>query len=204
MTADPPLSENPFISGDLPSEDGLLLSLDIQQNRPERRMESARLKLRPFTLDDLDALHALWTDPDVRRYLWDNRRLSREETAAIIERSIAMQRDEGAGLWAVERHDEPVLIGFGGYWYFGEPAQLQILFGLHPEHWGMGKASELADCLIRYGFDTLGQARVIGATNRANVSSQRVMEKAGMQFVERVRSRDSDLMYYAIDRPEQK
>lgn len=165
-------------------------------------MESERLKLRPFTAADLDALHALWTDPDVRRYLWDNRELSREDTAAIIEQSQALQREEGAGLWAVLRRDQPGLFGFGGYWYFGEPPQLQILFGLRPEHWGMGLATELASCLIQYGFGNLRQPRVIGATDRANVSSQRVMEKAGMRFVERVRNRSSDLMYYAIDRPQ--
>lgn len=164
-------------------------------------METERLKLRPFTATDLDALHALWTDSDVRRYLWDNRELSRDDTAAIIETSSRLHQDEAAGLWAVERNDNPGLIGFGGYWYFGEPPQLQILFGLQPEHWGMGLATDLASCLIQYGFGTLRLRRVIGATDRANVSSQRVMEKAGMRFVERVRNRDSDLMYYAIDRP---
>ena len=164
-------------------------------------METERLKLRPFAAADLDALHALWTDPDVRRYLWDNRELGRADTAAIIEKSVALQRDEAAGLWAVERKDKPGLIGFGGYWYFSEPPQLQILFGLQPEHWGMGLATDLASCLIHYGFGTLRLPRVVGATDRANVSSQRVMEKAGMRFVERVRTRDSDLMYYAIDRP---
>ncbi|HEX7046210.1 MAG TPA: GNAT family N-acetyltransferase [Gammaproteobacteria bacterium] len=165
-------------------------------------MESERLRLRPFVAEDLDALHALWTDPDVRRHLWDNRQLGREDTAAIIDQSGNLHRDENAGLWAVERRDAPGLTGFGGYWYFGEPPQLQILFGLRPEHWGMGLATELAQCLIHYGFGTLQLARVIGATDRANVSSQRVMEKAGMRFVERVRTRDSDLMYYAIDRVE--
>ncbi|HEX6929705.1 MAG TPA: GNAT family N-acetyltransferase [Gammaproteobacteria bacterium] len=165
-------------------------------------MESERLLLRPFATEDLDALHALWTDPDVRRYLWDNRQLTRDDTVEIIERSIALQRDEAAGLWAVEQRNTPGIIGFGGYWYFGEPPQLQILFGLRPEHWGMGLATELASCLIHYGFGTLRLARVTGATDRANVSSQRVMEKAGMRFIERVRTRDSDLMYYGIDRPE--
>ncbi|HEX7029539.1 MAG TPA: GNAT family N-acetyltransferase [Gammaproteobacteria bacterium] len=165
-------------------------------------MESERLKLRPFVAGDLDSLHALWTDPDVRRHLWDNRQLGRDDTAAIIEQSAALHRDEAAGLWAVERREEPGLIGFGGYWYFGEPRELQILFGLRPEHWGMGLATELAQCLIHYGFQTLQLARVTGATDRANVSSQRVMEKAGMRFLERVRSRTHDLMYYAIDRPE--
>ncbi len=165
-------------------------------------MESARLVFRPFADEDTDALHALWTDPDVRRYLWDNRSLSREDTAAIIAESMRLHADESAGLWAVEQRGSREIIGFGGYWYFGEPAQLQILFGLRPEHWGMGLATELASCLIHYGFGTLQLARVTGATDRANVSSQRVMEKAGMRFVERVRNRASDLMYYAIDRPE--
>lgn len=165
-------------------------------------MESERLQLRPFNTGDLDDLHALWTDPDVRRHLWDNRRLGRDETAAIIDESVRLQREESAGLWAVERRGAKGLVGFGGYWYFGSPPQLQILFGLRPEHWGMGLATELAECLIQYGFGTLQLARVIGATDRSNVSSQRVMEKAGMRFVERVRNRDSDLMYYAIDRPE--
>ena len=165
-------------------------------------MESERLSLRPFAAEDLDDLHALWTDPEVRRHLWDNRRLAREETAAILERSSRLYREESTGLWAVERRGGEGLIGFGGYWYFGEPQQLQILFGLRPEHWGMGLATELARCLIHYGFETLELARVTGATDRANVSSQRVMEKAGMRFVERVRSRHSDLMYYVIDRPE--
>lgn len=165
-------------------------------------METERLKLRPFASSDLDVLHALWTDPDVRRYLWDNRELSREDTAAIIEQSLQLHAKEAVGLWAVERKDRPGVVGFGGYWYFGEPPQLQILFGLQPEHWGMGLATDLATCLIQYGFGTLQLRRVIGATDRANVSSQRVMEKAGMRFVERVRNRDSDLMYYAIDRPQ--
>ena len=81
----------------------------------------------------------------MRRYLWDNRELSRDDTSEIIEKSIELHREEAAGLWAVERKGKPGLVGFGGYWYFGEPPQLQILFGLHPEHWGQGLASELAD-----------------------------------------------------------
>ena len=35
-------------------------------------LQSARLRLIPFENSDLVRLHALWTDPDVRRYLWDD------------------------------------------------------------------------------------------------------------------------------------
>ena len=35
-------------------------------------LETERLILRPWSLDDIDALHQIWTDPQVRRYLWDD------------------------------------------------------------------------------------------------------------------------------------
>ncbi len=38
--------------------------------RPTYPIETARLRLRPFTLDDLDALHAIQSRPDVARYLY--------------------------------------------------------------------------------------------------------------------------------------
>lgn len=159
-------------------------------------MKSDRLLLRPFEEDDLDALHALWTDPDVRRYLWDNRELSREETAEILQKSREMFEKEKTGLLAVEIPDVDGLVGFGGFWYFGDPPQRQILFGLEPQHWGMGLASELAQMLIRHGHETLGDAEVIGATDSSNISSQRVMEKAGMEFQRRERGRARDIMYF--------
>lgn len=164
-------------------------------------MESERLRLRPLDAPDLAAVHALWTEPDIRRYLWDNRTLALEDVGEIIAESNRLREESGAGLWVVERRNAPGMVGFGGYWYFGEPAELRILFGLKPEHWGMGLATELASCLIRYGFENLELERITGATHRANVSSQRVMEKAGMRFSERVRNRNSDLMFYVIDKP---
>lgn len=163
-------------------------------------MKSDRLTLRPFTSDDLDALHAMWTDPDVRRYLWDNRELSREETAGIIEKSRDMFAAEKTGLLAVEIPDVEGLVGFGGFWYFGEPPQRQILFGLAPHHWGMGLASELARLLIAHGHEVLGDDEVTGATDSSNISSQRAMEKAGMSFERRERGGQRDVMYFVSRR----
>ena len=159
-------------------------------------MESDRLVLKPFEESDLDALHALWTDPDVRRYLWDNRELTREETAEILQRSREMFASEKTGLLAVRAPGSDELIGFGGFWYFGEPPQRQILFGLAPDRWGMGLASDLARLLIAHGHDVLGDPEVIGATDSSNISSQRVMEKAGMSYQRRDRSGPRDMMYF--------
>ncbi|MEP0746976.1 MULTISPECIES: hypothetical protein [unclassified Coleofasciculus] len=42
-------------------------------------LHTDRLRLRPCQMDDLDSLHELWIDTDVRRFLFDDRLISREE-----------------------------------------------------------------------------------------------------------------------------
>ncbi|HEX2728483.1 MAG TPA: GNAT family N-acetyltransferase, partial [Rubrobacteraceae bacterium] len=44
-----------------------------------REITSARLRLRPLVPNDLDAVHRLWTEPEVRKYLWDDEIISREK-----------------------------------------------------------------------------------------------------------------------------
>ena len=50
-------------------------------------LRTERLVLRPIAGCDEAALHRLWTDPEVRRYLWENRILSREKVVEIINES---------------------------------------------------------------------------------------------------------------------
>ncbi len=52
-------------------------------------LNTGRMRLRPISSDDVDALHALWTDPDVRRYLWDDRIIPRETVEEIVAHSLA-------------------------------------------------------------------------------------------------------------------
>ena len=166
---------------------------------PEK-LQTERLVLRHFSDTDVDSLHALWTGPDVRKFLWDGEKIPREKTAEIITESRKLLDKEGTGLWAVENAADGKLIGFSGYWYFFEPPQLQILYGLHPDHWGTGLATELTRRFIRYGFETLNLSRVVGSTDKPNISSQRVMEKAGMVFTKRDRKQRIDMVTYTITR----
>src|SRR5712692_3862945 len=49
-------------------------------------IKTARLLLRPIMTEDLDELDRVWTDPEVRKYIWDGVAISREEAAALIDR----------------------------------------------------------------------------------------------------------------------
>ena len=149
------------------------------------RRQTARLFLDPLQPEDENQLHALFCDPEIRRYLWDDETIALEVTRGVIDQSQELFTQEKAGLWGVRLEPEGDLIGFGGYWYFFEPPERQILFGLSPKVWGQGLATELVRELLSFGFSELGLAEVIGCTDEPNVASQRVMTRAGMKLVGR-------------------
>ena len=102
------------------------------------KIETERLLLRPLTADDLDAIHSLWTDADVRKYLWDDRVISREQAEEVITSSIESFEENCFGFWAVLPKDEESLIGFCGFRFFGDAREVEILYGLAPARWAGG------------------------------------------------------------------
>jgi RimJ/RimL family protein N-acetyltransferase len=169
---------------------------------PKLNLESERLRLRPLAAADVDDLHRLFTQPGVRRFLWDDDIIPRERTAAVVERSTALFATHGFGLWAVSFKDRAAIVGFCGFWYFHEPPLRELLYGIAPEHWNTGLATEAANAMIRYGFDVVGFARIEASTDAANTASVRVMERAGLRFRKREMTNGLDTIYYAIDRPQ--
>ena len=74
---------------------GLLFLAAYRATRPDAAgavmaapmLRTLRAVLRPLGVADLDAVHALWTDPDVRRYLWDDVAITRERAAEVVAAS---------------------------------------------------------------------------------------------------------------------
>ena len=64
-------------------------------------LNTERLTLRPIRIDDEDVVFDLWTSDTVRRFLFDDRCVSLEETRSFIEASIASFEQSGYGLWLV-------------------------------------------------------------------------------------------------------
>ena len=164
------------------------------------QLETARLTMRPFAVSDVDEIHRIWIDPGVRKFLWDDEVIPREQAAAVIADSMAHVESTGYGLWAVRRKGEKAIIGFCGYWFFHDPPELELLYGMGTEQWGKGLATEAARAMIRYGFEELGLARIQASTDAPNRASVRVMEKCGMAFDRREASNGLDTVYYALPR----
>ncbi len=161
-------------------------------------IDTERLRLRPLMPADTDALHGLWTDAGVREHLWDGEIIAREKTEEVVLRSCELFETAGLGLWAVLPRDGEALAGFCGYWYFRDPPELELLYGIAAERWGMGLATEAARAMLRYGFEVLGFERIAASTDIANTASVRVMEKLGMRFERRAVVGGLDTLFYSV------
>jgi len=145
-------------------------------------LRTDRLLLRGFTPDDRAPFAALNADPRVMEHL--PAPLSRQQSDAFVERIEAGWRSRGLGLWAVERLDDGVFVGYVGLW----PVRLdlpvrgsvEVGWRLAASQWGQGLATEGARQALRFGFDVRGLDEVVSFTSVVNLRSQRVMQRLGM------------------------
>lgn len=167
---------------------------------PTPHLVTERLRLRPFSPEDCDALHALWTDPDVRRYLWDDVVVDRDAVMEVIEASERDFDSEGFGFWTLSLPGHETIIGFCGFRHEPRTAEAELVYGIAPPYWGQGLATEAAEGALRHAFETLALDEVIAGTDAPNLASLRVMEKVGMTPRRRFRRRglEHEQVYYGL------
>lgn len=125
--------------------------------------------LRSLLPSDVAALHALFTEPGVRQYLFDDVLLTREETQRHVD--AALTHDA----WAIEL--DGVVVGFASLRPVGNGRELMI--AVRERCWGRGVAFEAARAAIRYGFDVLRLERILAGVDLPNERSHRLMTRLG-------------------------
>jgi RimJ/RimL family protein N-acetyltransferase len=148
-------------------------------------IETDRLLLRPFVLEDLDELHAIQSLPEVHRYLYSHARSHdevREKLEERLDKYSTLTSEGDAVLLAVVVKDSGAMIGdVLFHWLSAEHMQAEIGYVLHPDHHGRGYATEAARALLRMGFEQLRMHRIVGKLDGRNAASARVLEKLGMR-----------------------
>ena len=140
--------------------------------------------LRRFTIDDLDDVLALDSDPAVRTFVEDGEPVTRDEAANTIRHWTGYyERSDIFGFWAAI---EKVTGQFLGWFHFrpraGTPPDAPELgYRLVSAAWGKGYATEGSRALIDKGFEAPSVSRVVAETMAVHTASRRVMEKAGMR-----------------------
>jgi [ribosomal protein S5]-alanine N-acetyltransferase len=167
-------------------------------------LETRRLTLRPATSDDHAALHGLFTHPGVRRFIFDNVVIPPEQTADIIQRSITLFAERHYGLWLARvapGHDSEstdTLIGFGAFWYFRDPPELELLYGVSDDHVGNGFGREIARAVMAYGFETLKMSTIRASTDAAHAGSRRLLEELGFVLERQEIVAGLDTVFYEL------
>jgi ribosomal-protein-alanine N-acetyltransferase len=178
------------------------LSAASREPRELPEIRTGRLLLRPLMREDLEAIHRIWTDPEVRRYLWDGERIPKEKAEAVLAGSIESFESRGFGIWGVVYDESEELVGFCGFRSLDDTPEIELLYGISTPQWGMGLATEAARAAIRFGFEEVGFDRILGIANTENVASRRVLGKIGMRFEKSASHEGRDETHYAIRREE--
>ena len=138
-----------------------------------------RVVLRQWQESDLEPFAAMNADPEVMHYF--PKPLTREESAASMDRSRARIEERGWGWWALEV--DGVFAGFTG---LAEPKFkahftpcVEIGWRLRREYWGQGIAFEAAQQAIKYAFSELKLSELVSFTAAVNLRSRRLMERLG-------------------------
>lgn len=167
---------------------------------PTTILETPRLLLRRFILSDLDDLFSFYSDPDVIKYIPDAPRTyeeTREELEWFME---GHPKFPELGLWATLYRETGQFIGRCGLlpWSIDGQKEVEVAFAFSKAHWGQGMGTEVAQALVRYGFERLQLSRLICLIDRENQGSINVATKIGMSFEKEGRDEKGPFLIYSL------
>jgi RimJ/RimL family protein N-acetyltransferase len=163
----------------------------------QKVLHTSRLTLRPCDEADIELLHRHWTEPDVRRYLWDGRIIGRETVQEFVYASLASAHQRSYGLWMLLRKPDSTFQGVCGL-RDSLLAWPELLYSVPAQHWGSGIATESARCVLRHAFAELGLTSIMATVDKPNVASMRVLEKLGFSVTGERLIHRNPIVYYAV------
>jgi RimJ/RimL family protein N-acetyltransferase len=149
------------------------------------RLETERLVIRPWRLDEAPRLFEILSDPEMVR--WFGTREVLTDLSQAVERIEGYLRlDAPGGVWVVAHAETDLMLG--GVMLIDDP--VQIGWYLHPDSSGHGYAAEAARAVLDHGLAS-GFTEIRAVTDIDNHASIAVARRIGMRHVGRV-DEDSD------------
>jgi RimJ/RimL family protein N-acetyltransferase len=146
-------------------------------------IDTERLILRPFTLDDAEAWLPLISLPEIIRYTGDIPATTVDEARECLRtRPLRDYAVHGYGRMAVIEKSTRRLVGFSGLKYLEDLREVDIGYRFLPDCWGKGYATESAGVLMEQGRREHGFRRIVGMAHPDNAASIHVLEKLGLGF----------------------
>lgn len=146
-------------------------------------LETSRLTLRAFDLDDAPFILELLNTPNWLQYIGDKKVHSVEDAQNYLRNGpLKSYEDNGYGLWLVQLKACQTPIGMCGLINRVSLEHVDIGFALIPEHTSLGYGFEIAHATMNYAKEVLKLDTIIGITDPNNISSIKLLNKIGLQF----------------------
>lgn len=154
-------------------------------------LETTRLILRPFTVDDAPAMFANWaSDGEVTKYLTWPTHTDPAVTRAILEDWVGRYADPAWYNWAIVWRETGEPIGNISVVERHDGAEsMQVGYCIGRKWWHQGVTSEALARVLRFLFEEVGANRVDACHDVRNPHSGQVMEKCGLTYEGTLRQR---------------
>jgi RimJ/RimL family protein N-acetyltransferase len=146
------------------------------------RLDTERLVIRPWTVEDRPTFHKLMEDPEVTRYVHAGLPYTEEEASEWLGRQARQLAEHDFCMGAVIEKSTGRLIGIAGTQPLGTTGELEIGWIFERAAWGHGYATEAGAAAMRHVLETLGRSKVVAIIDPANEPSKRVAARLGMQY----------------------
>ncbi len=167
---------------------------------PNLFIETERLLIRPFKMEDIEGAYTMNLDTEVSKYTGDGGVVSKKEIERrIVEDVFGDYQKHGYGRLAVELKEENKFIGFTGLKYLEDMKEVDLGYRFMKEYWGKGIATESARACVDLGFNSLGLNRMIAMVLPENSGSIRVLEKLHFNYEKEITEDDMLIKVYSLE-----
>ena len=144
-------------------------------------IETEHLLLRQETLEDAEAVFAIFSDPAVTQFHDLDHFTEIAEAIGVIERRT--QRFEaGQGIrWGIVHKQDNTLIGSCGFGWNLAAGEAEIGYELASKFWRQGTMTEALRAILQFGFEGVGLRLVLAEVMVENTASKKLLEKLGFQ-----------------------
>jgi ribosomal-protein-alanine N-acetyltransferase len=159
-----------------------------------------RLLAERLQEDHFELIYKMHQDEKVMAHLGGKR--SRQETEEYMKQALAHWKKHEYGIWILYEISTGLFVGRGGLRNsrLGGNLEVEVAYGLLPEFWNKGLATEFAKSVVKMAFVVLGFSNLVCISVPDNLASLRVMEKTGFHYERDIISKDKlHLMYRQYD-----
>ncbi len=149
-------------------------------------LETRRLVFRPYEPADRERLVALFTDPEVMKFVGTGVQTEEEARAGFARLFTHVYEPRAFDVWALFSKGDGAFVGHAELKprrdELARAGDFELIYVLGRASWGRGLATEIGRRLLEYGFEKLRLERVHATVDASNEASVRVLLKLGMRY----------------------